>query len=467
MCCLGFARRIQSTVGNRARGCARQRLVRTHGHGRMPPFVNDEHEDAVRVLGRARLECPLNMLLDPTQKRCVNMAAVHRPTRKRANVTVLKRKRSSRETPATHDSGFAKRKAVHVCGVGHEVSLVCKQNNDSKTDRHKERYHRGMAVTTQQTQTSRAVGRFAPTPSGRMHLGNAFACLMAWLGARSEGGRIIMRIEDLDPRAQDRRAAELLMDDLAWLGLDWDEGPCWQSERTGVYAEAIARLEGLGLTYPCFCSRSQLHAATAPHASDGTYVYTGTCRGLSAEEVGRLSALRAPATRLAVPDADDPAGVVEFEDAVFGKRREVLARDCGDFLIRRSDGVVAYQLAVAVDDALMEVTQVVRGRDLLGSTARQMWIQQALGLPSPTFAHVPLLVAPDGRRLAKRDRDLDLGAIRERGLRAERVVGLLGALVGLCPEGEEATPGDLLRDFSWEMLRKRHDDIVIDSSVWA
>ena len=345
--------------------------------------------------------------------------------------------------------------------------MVCKQNNDSKTDRHKERYHRGMAVTTQQTQTSRAVGRFAPTPSGRMHLGNAFACLMAWLGARSEGGRIIMRIEDLDPRAQDRRAAELLMDDLAWLGLDWDEGPCWQSERTGVYAEAIARLEGLGLTYPCFCSRSQLHAATAPHASDGTYVYTGTCRGLSAEEVGRLSALRAPATRLAVPDADDPAGVVEFEDAVFGKRREVLARDCGDFLIRRSDGVVAYQLAVAVDDALMEVTQVVRGRDLLGSTARQMWIQQALGLPSPTFAHVPLLVAPDGRRLAKRDRDLDLGAIRERGLRAERVVGLLGALVGLCPEGEEATPGDLLRDFSWEMLRKRHDDIVIDSSVWA
>ena len=322
-----------------------------------------------------------------------------------------------------------------------------------------------MAATMQQTHANGVVGRFAPTPSGRMHLGNAFACLMAWLGARAEGGRIIMRIEDLDPRARDRHAAELLMDDLAWLGLDWDEGPYRQSERGDVYAEAIARLEELGLTYPCFCTRSQLHAATAPHASDGTYVYAGTCRGLSAEEIARLSLERTPATRLAVPSADNPAGHVEFEDAVFGSQSEVLARDCGDFLVRRSDGVIAYQLAVAVDDALMGVTQVVRGRDLLGSTARQMWVQRALGLPSPEFAHVPLLVAPDGRRLAKRDRDLDMGALRERGLRPERVIGTLGAFVGLCPKGEELRPEDLLRDFSWEMLRKSHDDVVVDGGV--
>ena len=324
-----------------------------------------------------------------------------------------------------------------------------------------------MDALTQETRTDRVVGRFAPTPSGRMHLGNAFALLMAWLGARAEGGRIILRIEDLDPRAQDREVAELLIDDLAWLGLDWDEGPYWQSERGEVYTEAIALLKEQGLTYPCFCTRSQLHAATAPHASDGTYVYTGTCKGLSPEEVTRLSLERAPATRLAVPDADDPAGHVEFEDAVFGHQEETLARDCGDFLVRRSDGVVAYQLAVAVDDALMGVTQVVRGRDLLGSTARQMWVQKALGLPSPTFAHVPLLIAPDGRRLAKRDRDLDLGAIRARGLRPERVIGALGALVGLCPEGAEMTPEGLLRGFSWEILRKRRDDVVVDSSVWG
>ena len=324
-----------------------------------------------------------------------------------------------------------------------------------------------MDTLTKDTGVDRAVGRFAPTPSGRMHLGNAFALLMAWLGARAAGGRIVLRIEDLDPRAQDRETAKLLIDDLAWLGLDWDEGPYWQSERSEVYAEAIAQLEGRRLTYPCFCTRSQLHAATAPHASDGTYVYTGTCRNLSADEVERLSLERVPATRLAVPCTDDPTGCIEFEDAVFGLRQEILARDCGDFLVRRSDGVVAYQLAVAVDDALMGVTQVVRGRDLLGSTARQMWIQRTLGLPSPTFAHVPLLVAADGRRLAKRDRDLDLGAIRERGLSAERVIGLLGALVGLCPKGVEARPEELLEGFSWEKLRKSHDDIVVDSSVWG
>ena len=311
------------------------------------------------------------------------------------------------------------------------------------------------------------VGRFAPTPSGRMHLGNVFALLMAWLGAHSAGGRIILRIEDLDPRGQNREMAQRLIDDLAWLGLDWDEGPYWQSERTDIYAQAINHLTEQGLTYPCFCTRSQLHAATAPHASDGTYVYAGTCRILSPEDVMRLSLNRSPATRVAVPPKGCPAGVVEFEDAVFGHQREELWHSCGDFLVRRSDGVFAYQLAVAVDDALMGVTQVVRGRDLLGSTARQIWLQQTLGLPTPAFAHVPLLVAPDGRRLAKRDRDLDLGTLRERGMSPERIIGMLGALVGLCPRDENARPHELLRNFSWSDLRNKRDDIVIDGSVWG
>lgn len=305
------------------------------------------------------------------------------------------------------------------------------------------------------------VGRFAPTPSGRMHLGNAFSCLMAWLAARSAGGRMVLRIEDLDPRARDPEAARLVMDDLAWLGLDWDEGPFFQSGRGDAYAEAIARLEGLGLTYPCFCTRSELHAATAPHASDGTYVYQGTCKRLSAREAQRRSASRPPATRLSVPSEDDPAGTVTFEDACHGTVREVLARECGDFLVRRSDGVVAYQLAVVVDDAEMGVTQVVRGRDLLGSTARQIYLQRLLGYPTPRYAHVPLLVAADGRRLSKRDRDLDLGAIRARGERPGQVVGRLARLAGLAETGEEVSADRLVERFSWGYLRRNPNDVTV------
>ena len=305
------------------------------------------------------------------------------------------------------------------------------------------------------------VGRFAPTPSGRMHLGNVFSALLAWLGARSAGGRMVMRVEDLDPRAQDREVASLLMEDLAWLGLDWDEGPHFQSDRGERYVRAIDCLAEAGLTYPCFCTRSELHAATAPHASDGTYVYQGTCRNLGADEIARRSAVRPPATRLRVPDADDPLRLVHFDDLVMGAHEEDLATECGDFLVRRSDGVVAYQLAVVVDDAEMGVTQVVRGRDLLGSVARQMWLQQLLGYPTPSYAHVPLLVAPDGRRLSKRERDLDLGVLRERGVRPGAVVGRLASCVGLAEAGEEVLPSDLLGRFSWDVVRSHAGDIVV------
>ena len=314
--------------------------------------------------------------------------------------------------------------------------------------------------------TPRAVvGRFAPTPSGRMHLGNAFSALMAWLGARSAGGRMVMRVEDLDPRAQDRTRAELLMRDLSWLGLDWDEGPFHQSERTEHYHQALRTLKERGLVYPCFCTRSQLHAASAPHASDGTYVYAGTCRTLSAQEIADRTRLRAPALRLRVPEADSPHGTICFDDVVYGPQREVLATECGDFLVRRSDGVYAYQLAVVVDDALMGVTQVVRGRDLLGSVARQSYLFELLGFAPPQYAHVPLLVAPDGRRLSKRERDLDLGALREASVEPERLVGWLAEAMGLAEAGEELSAHQLLERFSWEAVRSHSDDIVVTDHV--
>ena len=315
--------------------------------------------------------------------------------------------------------------------------------------------------------TPRVRGRFAPTPSGRMHLGNAFSALMAWLSSRSAGGEMVMRIEDLDPRAQSRERAELLMHDLEWLGLTWDEGPYYQSERAELYGAALEDLSARGLTYPCFCSRAELHAATAPHASDGAPIYPGTCRKLSADEVARRSATRPPAVRLRIPDEDDPAGTIEFSDLAFGARHEVLARECGDFLVRRSDGVVAYQLAVVVDDALMGINQVVRGCDLLGSCARQIYLGRLLGYETPAHGHVPLLVAPDGRRLSKREKDLDLGALRERGARPERIVGALAAAAGLCDPGTDITPNELVALFSWDKIAAQRDNIVVDDAFLA
>lgn len=318
---------------------------------------------------------------------------------------------------------------------------------------------------------ARVVGRFAPTPSGRMHLGNVASCLMAWLSARAAGGRMVLRIEDLDPRAQSREAAALIMDDLRWLGLDWDEGPYWQSERGEVYEAAIERLggsgiiagtRGLGLTYPCFCTRSELHAASAPHASDGTYVYAGTCRGLSRVEVASRAETRPPATRLRVPEEGSDGDVVSFRDLAFGEVRENLSRECGDFLVRRSDGVVAYQLAVVVDDAEMGVTQVVRGHDLLGSVARQMYLQRLLGYGSPAYGHVPLLVATDGRRLSKRERDLDLGALRGRFSGPEPLLGAIASRLGLAEPGECVSADALVARFSWDTIARHRDDIVVD-----
>ncbi|MBP3486477.1 MAG: tRNA glutamyl-Q(34) synthetase GluQRS, partial [Oscillospiraceae bacterium] len=220
------------------------------------------------------------------------------------------------------------------------------------------------------------IGRFAPSPSGRMHLGNVFSALLAWLSVRSQGGEMVLRIEDLDPDRCRPEYAETLKADLRWLGLDWDREQMPQSLRTEAYAEAFARLETQGLVYPCYCTRGELHAASAPHASDGRILYAGTCRSLTPAQ--RAEKTKAPAWRLAVPDRN-----YGFTDGLQGPFLENLAADCGDFIIRRADGVYAYQLAVVVDDAAGGVTQVVRGMDLLDSTPRQLYLYELLGLTPP------------------------------------------------------------------------------------
>ena len=309
-------------------------------------------------------------------------------------------------------------------------------------------------------------GRFAPSPSGRMHLGNLLCSLLAWLSARHEGGRVVLRIEDLDAGRCPRKFADLLEADLRWLGLFWDEGgseggpngPYYQSERSAIYETYFEKLAGMGLLYPCFCSRSQLHAASAPHRSDGTPVYSGACRGLSEEEVRRRAALRPPAWRLRVGEE-----TVSFTDGHLGRYGEYLPDDCGDFVVRRGDGVFAYQLAVVVDDARMGVTQVVRGADLLQSTPRQLYLYKLLGLPAPEFYHLPLLLAPDGRRLSKRDGDVSLETLQSR-FSPEEVVGRLAFAAHLLEKPEPVTAAALVKNFSWEKVPK--EDILLPKGLF-
>ena len=303
-------------------------------------------------------------------------------------------------------------------------------------------------------------GRYAPSPSGRMHLGNLMCCLLAWLSAKSKGGQVLLRIEDLDAVRCPRVYADAIMDDLAWLGLAAD-GPTptvYQSERSEIYQQYYDILLKKGLVYPCFCSRSQLHAASAPHRSDGQVVYAGTCRGLSDAEVARRSLTRAPAFRVQVPDEE-----IAFTDGHLGRYAENLARDCGDFYLRRADGVFAYQLAVVVDDALMGVTEVVRGSDLLSSTPRQLWLYRELGLTAPQFYHLPLLLAPDGRRLSKRDGDQSLENLRAR-YTPQEIIGKLAYVCGLQDTPAPASPQELVPGFSWDKVPKQ--DILLPEGLF-
>ena len=288
---------------------------------------------------------------------------------------------------------------------------------------------------------NRLVGRFAPSPTGRMHAGNIFAALMSWLIVKSRGGSIVLRIEDLDVERSKRSFAEHAMRDFEFLGLTWDEGPYYQQGREEAYEEAYRALCEKGEVYPCFCTRADLHAASAPHRGE-KLVYAGTCRGLSEAEVRRRSQERAPAWRLQVPDS-----VYSIDDLVQGTFSQNLLHDCGDFIVRRSDGLFAYQLAVVVDDAEQGVNCVVRGMDLLVSTPQQMYLQDLIGAGRCEYAHVPLIVGERDRRLSKRDRDAGIEELCARFGSAAGVIGHIAWVVGLQECDEPVTPEQLLEGF--------------------
>lgn len=299
-------------------------------------------------------------------------------------------------------------------------------------------------------------GRFAPSPTGRMHLGNVYSALLSWLSAKSQGGEWLLRIEDIDPQRSRREYALQLMDDLQWMGLQWDGEPLWQSQRTDIYQHYYDLLQRQGLTYPCYCTRADLLATQAPHESDGRVVYPGTCRpkGVPSEDdtilckqtneaVGRTMAA---STRLIVPDSD-----ITFVDGHYGPQRVNLAHQVGDFIIRRKDGAWAYQLAVVVDDALTGVNEVVRGRDLLLSVPQQIYVAELLGFAPPQFIHVPLLCNTEGQRLSKRDKSLDMSQLRQRFTPAA-LTGVLAYVAGLQSEPLPLSLNEALQLFSWDKV---------------
>lgn len=318
------------------------------------------------------------------------------------------------------------------------------------------------------SQTRPVRGRFAPSPSGRMHLGNLFSALLAWLDVRSLGGVLVLRMEDLDPDRCKREYAAQIAEDFRWLGLQWDEG--WENGPSGVayaqssrmlyYAEAFSRLERRGLLYPCYCSRAERLAAGAPHAGEGEDSSACPCRNLTPDQRLELECRgRMPSWRITVPQE-----TVSFQDGHYGRYSQDLSRACGDFILRRSDGVYAYQLAVTADDGLMGITRVVRGRDLLPSTPRQLWLHSLLGFEAPDYCHVPMLLAPDGRRLSKRERDLDMGALRRR-FSPEELVGHLAYLAGLVTKPAYISAVELVGEFSWSKVSRA--DIHLTTNLYG
>lgn len=299
-------------------------------------------------------------------------------------------------------------------------------------------------------------GRFAPSPTGRMHLGNIYAALISWLSAKSQGGEWLLRIEDLDPQRSKYEYARLIEDDLHWLGLDWDEGgiddngpaaPYSQSRRGDIYNEYFDRLVDNGMIYPCHCSRADVLATQAPHESDGRIAYKGTCRPASAPPF-RFDSAEKGARRLYVPDEK-----ITFTDMVYGPQSVNLARHCGDFVVRRADGAWAYQLAVVIDDALMGVTEVIRGNDLLLSAAQQIHLFRLFGFQPPRFGHLPLLCNAAGQRLSKRDSSLSMEHLRQRFTPAE-VIGRIAWLAHLAPDPSPLLPAELLKRFSLSSIPK-------------
>jgi glutamyl-tRNA synthetase len=297
------------------------------------------------------------------------------------------------------------------------------------------------------------VGRLAPSPTGAQHVGNARTYLIAWLSARSRGGRVALRVEDIDSPRVKPGAADAALQDLRWLGLDWDGEPLVQTRRQDAYRAALDRLREQERVYPCTCTRSDVErAASAPHAEHEGPVYPGTCAGRRAADAESLGD-RPFCWRFRVPE-QTPA----FDDLVRGEVRLDLRKTGGDFVVwkaARSPGeeaTPAYQLAVVVDDAAQGVTEVLRGDDIVPSTPRQLLLYGALGLRPPAFGHVPLVVGPDGRRLAKRHGDTRLAALRRAGVRPEALLGLLAWSCGWLETIRPVAAHDLLPLFRLQSI---------------
>jgi len=313
-------------------------------------------------------------------------------------------------------------------------------------------------------------GRLAPSPTGALHLGNARTFLIAWLRVRSRRGSLVMRMEDLDHPKNKAGAAAAALEDLRWLGFDWDEGPdvggphapYMQTARTASYARALEVLRAGGWVYPCVCSRRDVESGqSAPHTEDGLY-YPGTCRGRFADYASARRALpagRLPAWRFRVPEGE----TVRFEDGFHGTYEQDVAALSGDFVVARDPLGAGYMLAVVVDDAAMGITEVVRGDDLLPATPRQLLLYRALGLTPPLFVHVPLVVSEEGRRLAKRHGDTRICALRGAGLPPEKIIGLLAWWCGWAAWGESLTLRDLLPRFDMRTLP--HEPVVLSARV--
>lgn len=298
-------------------------------------------------------------------------------------------------------------------------------------------------------------GRFAPSPSGEMHIGNAWTALMAWLQVRKAGGTMVLRIEDLDPQRSRSEYIRLIQEDLTWLGLDWDEGPgkegvygpYLQSKRSGLYAEVLDKLKTAGYIYPCFCTRSDIRSASqAPHGVDNGFNYPGTCRDLNSDEIKRRI-LKGERFSLRFRLSQEK---LEFTDLVFGPH--FTTKDSGDFIVLRSDGIFAYQLAVVADDANMQISHVLRGADLLDATIYQVALYRALNIPQPLFAHIPIVFGPDGRRLSKRQGDVSLHILRKRGTKAENILGLFAYWAKLLPKPEAVKAKELIPLFNVNSL---------------
>lgn len=305
-------------------------------------------------------------------------------------------------------------------------------------------------------------GRYAPSPTGYLHLGNVLAAFLAWLEVRQGGGTFVLRIEDIDRERSREAYVGALCEDMAWLGLDWDEGegkggaygPYTQSARYDRYEAALARLRALGVLYPCFCTRARLQGVGAPHPGEHQ-VYDGRCYRLSPEERAAEAARRAPSLRVHVPPE-----TISFADATYGQQKADLQREVGDFRVRRADGLYAYALAVVVDDREMGITSVVRGRDLLGETAGQIWLMRVLGGTPPRYRHVPLLVDGEGRRLSKRQKGMTVRELREQGMRPEEILSALAWASGILPERKVLSLAELVG--ACDLSRLRREDIAVD-----